>query len=59
MAEVYSLGRRRWFHYDDRSVTCVSEHDVLGDRHQRNGFMFFYMRRDLCSQVAKVKSRAT
>ena len=30
--------------------------DVLGDRHQRNGYIFFYLHKDLCSQVVTAGS---
>ena len=51
VADVYSVGRGHW--YDDRSVSCVQESDVLGDGHQtaRNGYIFFYLHFGLCSQV--------
>ncbi|KAF0305222.1 Ubiquitin carboxyl-terminal hydrolase 37 [Amphibalanus amphitrite] len=29
VSDVYSVGRDRWFHYDDRRVSCVDETDVL------------------------------
>ena len=56
VSDVYSVGRDRWFHYDDRRVSCVEEADVLGEGHQRNGYVFFYLHKDLCSQVASVKA---
>ena len=49
VSEVYNVGRSRWFHYDDRQVTCVEDTNVLGEGPQRNAYIFFYLRRDLCS----------
>ena len=40
---------------NDRRVSCVEEADVLGEGHQRNGYIF-YLHKDLCSQVASVKA---
>ena len=45
------MDRDRWFHYDDRRVSCVQEADVLGDGHQRNGYTLFYLQKDLCTAV--------
>ncbi|KAF0298908.1 Ubiquitin carboxyl-terminal hydrolase 37 [Amphibalanus amphitrite] len=44
VADVYSVGRGHWFHYDDRSVSCVQESDVLGDNHQtaRNNYILLF-----------------
>ncbi|XP_037077703.1 ubiquitin carboxyl-terminal hydrolase 37-like [Pollicipes pollicipes] len=58
VSDVYSVGRDRWYHYDDRRVSCVDEADVLGDGHQRNGYIFFYMHKDLCSQVVSAEEGA-
>ena len=55
-SDVYSMERGSWFHYDDRRVSCVQEADVLGDGHQRNGSIFFYLHNDLCSQVVSAGS---
>ena len=55
VSDVYSVGRDRWFHYDDRRVTCVEEADVLSEGHQRNGYIF-YLHKDLCSQLASAKA---
>ncbi|KAF0307575.1 Ubiquitin carboxyl-terminal hydrolase 37 [Amphibalanus amphitrite] len=53
---IMSVGRDRWFHYDDRRVSCVDEADVLGEAgHQRNGYIFFYLHKDLCDQVVSVE----
>ncbi|KAF0303444.1 Ubiquitin carboxyl-terminal hydrolase 37 [Amphibalanus amphitrite] len=55
VSDVYSVDRDRWFHYDDRRVSCVDEADVLGEAgHQRNGYIFFYLHKDLCDQVVSV-----
>ncbi|KAF0306877.1 Ubiquitin carboxyl-terminal hydrolase 37 [Amphibalanus amphitrite] len=54
-SDVYSVGRDRWFHYDDRRVSCVDETDVLDNGPQRNGYIFFYLHKDLCSQVVSVE----
>ena len=48
--------RGSWFHYDDRRVSCVQEADVLGDGHQRTGYIFFYQHKDLCSQLVSAAS---
>ncbi|XP_043233927.1 ubiquitin carboxyl-terminal hydrolase 37-like [Amphibalanus amphitrite] len=52
----YGSATDRWFHYDDRRVSCVDEADVLGEAgHQRNGYIFFYLHKDLCDQVVSVE----
>ena len=56
VSDVYSVDRDSWFHYDDRRVSCVQEADVLEDGHQRDGYIFFYLHKDLCSQVASAGS---
>ena len=49
VADVYSVGRDRWYHYDDHRVSCAEEADVLGDdAHQSNGCIFMYLRQDMC-----------
>ena len=55
-SDVYSVEHDSWFRYDDRRVGCVQEADVLGDGHQRNGYIFFYLHNDLCSEVVSVGS---
>ena len=54
VSDMYSVDRDRWFHYDDRTVTvpCVDESDVLVNGPHRNGYIFLYLHKDLCSQVA-------
>ena len=51
VSDMYSVDRDRWFHYDDRRVTCVDESDVLVNGPHRNGYIFLYLHKDLCSQV--------
>ena len=58
VSDVYSVGRDRWFHYDDHRVSGVDEADVLGDGHQRNGYIFLYLHKDLCSQVVSAEASA-
>ena len=49
VSDLYSVGRDRWYHYDDQRVSCVDEADVLGDEdHQSNGYIFTYLRQDMC-----------
>ena len=57
MSDVYSVGRDRWCHYDDRRVSCVDEADVLGEGPQRNGYIFCLLKK-LCSQVVSMERRA-
>ena len=49
VSDVYSVGCDRWFHYDDMQVSCVEE--ALGEGQQRNGYIFFYLHKDLCRQA--------
>ena len=44
----------------DEMVTCVDESDVLVNGPHRNGYIFLYLHKDLCSQVvdAEANSRA-
>ncbi|KAJ4427961.1 hypothetical protein ANN_23974, partial [Periplaneta americana] len=45
VADVYSLGQQRWYHYDDEVVSHPSEEEVVGSARQRNGYVFCYMHR--------------
>ena len=51
VSDVYSVVRDRWFHYDDRRVSCVDEATVLGEGNPRSGYIFFYLHKELCSRV--------
>ena len=55
VSDVYSVDRDRWYHYDDCRVSCVDEAEVLGEGHQRNGYIFFYLHKDLCNQAVGVE----
>lgn len=55
VSDVYSVARQRWLHYDDRRVCDVTEDDVIGETHQRNGYIFFYMHKSVCAQVATIE----
>uniref|UniRef100_A0A6A7FZQ4 Ubiquitin carboxyl-terminal hydrolase 37-like n=1 Tax=Hirondellea gigas TaxID=1518452 RepID=A0A6A7FZQ4_9CRUS len=50
--DVLSDVAKEWLHYDDETVTPVTLSTVLGDYRQRNGYIFFYIHRDLLN-VAK------
>ena len=53
VSDVYSVGRDRWYHYDDQRVRCVDEANVLeDDANQSNGYIFMYLRQDMCRQVS-------
>ncbi|XP_069687938.1 ubiquitin carboxyl-terminal hydrolase 37-like isoform X2 [Periplaneta americana] len=51
VADVYSLGQQRWYHYDDEVVSHPSEEEVVGSARQRNGYVFCYMHRRLFNQL--------
>ncbi|KAF0295924.1 Ubiquitin carboxyl-terminal hydrolase 37 [Amphibalanus amphitrite] len=55
VSDVYSVDRDPWYHYDDRRVSCVDEAEVLGEGHQKNGYIFFYLHKDLCNQAVSVE----
>ncbi|KAF0289097.1 Inactive rhomboid protein 1 [Amphibalanus amphitrite] len=55
VSDVYSVGRNRWYHYNDSRVSCVDEANVLGEGHQRNGYIFFYLHKDLYNQVVSAE----
>ena len=52
MSDVYSVERDRWYRYDDRRVSCADEISMLGDDHERNGYVFMYMHNDAYMQYA-------
>ena len=51
VSDMYSVDRDQWFRYDDHRVSCVKEADVFGDGPQRDGYIFLYLQKDLCSLV--------
>ncbi|XP_043197182.1 ubiquitin carboxyl-terminal hydrolase 37-like [Amphibalanus amphitrite] len=55
VSDVYSVGRDRWYHYNDSRVSCVDEADIMGEGHQRNGYIFFYLHKDLYNQVVSAE----
>ncbi|KAF0290802.1 Ubiquitin carboxyl-terminal hydrolase 29 [Amphibalanus amphitrite] len=55
VSDVYSVGRDMWFHYDDQRVSCVGEAYVLNEGHQRDGYTFFYLHKELCSQIVRME----
>ncbi|XP_043219969.1 ubiquitin carboxyl-terminal hydrolase 37-like [Amphibalanus amphitrite] len=55
VSDVYSVGRDMWFHYDDQRVSCVDEAYVLNEGHQRDGYTFFYLHKELCSQIVRME----
>lgn len=57
VSDIYSEDRDSWFHYDDRCVRCVNEAEVLGERRQKNGYIFFYLHKNFCKQLTKVTEK--
>ena len=49
VSDVRSVSRDRWYHYDDSRVTCTAETAQMNEEHQKNGYIFFYLRTDICS----------
>ncbi|KAF2366322.1 Peptidase C19 ubiquitin carboxyl-terminal hydrolase [Trinorchestia longiramus] len=45
-----------WLHYDDECVTEVPISEVLGPSRQRNGYIFFYIHKDLLSASSQAVS---
>lgn len=43
VSDIYNCEEGSWFHYDDETVTKISESVVLADGRQKNGYIFFYV----------------
>ena len=50
VSDVYSVEKELWLRYDDSRVSCT-EDDILKDTHQRNGYISFYIHRDVFNLV--------
>ena len=49
VSDVFSDDQGRWYHYDDKQVSCIDEASSMQKRHQRNGYIFFYLQSNLRS----------
>ncbi|XP_042859733.1 ubiquitin carboxyl-terminal hydrolase 37-like isoform X2 [Penaeus japonicus] len=53
VSDIYNCEEGSWFHYDDETVTKISESVVLADGRQKNGYIFFYVHKDLFEKIEK------
>ena len=53
VSDVYNVKEDYWFHYDDATVTPITESVVTASGRQKNGYIFFYIYRDLFEQLQK------
>lgn len=53
VADVYNCEEESWFHYDDESVSKIPESVVLAEGRQKNGYIFFYMHKDVFQKIEK------
>ncbi|XP_037778752.1 LOW QUALITY PROTEIN: ubiquitin carboxyl-terminal hydrolase 37-like [Penaeus monodon] len=53
VSDIYNCEEGSWFHYDDETVTKISESVVLADGRQKNGYIFFYVHKDLFEKMEK------
>ncbi|KAK8736718.1 hypothetical protein OTU49_004614 [Cherax quadricarinatus] len=47
VADIYNCDEDNWFHYDDECVLRIPESVVCAEGRQKNGYIFFYMHKDL------------
>ena len=57
VSDVYNVKGDSWFHYDDETVTPITESVVTASGRQKNGYIFFYIYRDLFEQLQKSDER--
>ncbi|KAK7076772.1 hypothetical protein SK128_022077 [Halocaridina rubra] len=57
VSDVYNCDEDSWFHYDDESVARISESVVFAEGRQKNGYIFFYMHKDLFQQIKNKSKR--
>ncbi|CAL4173051.1 unnamed protein product, partial [Meganyctiphanes norvegica] len=53
VSDVYNVKEDSWFHYDDETVTPITESVVTAGGRQKNGYIFFYVHRDFFEQLQK------
>lgn len=56
VADVYNCEEKSWFHYDDESVSRIPESVVLAEGRQKNGYIFFYVHKDIFQEIEKKAS---
>ncbi|KAB7505017.1 Ubiquitin carboxyl-terminal hydrolase 37 [Armadillidium nasatum] len=56
VSDVLKCDEDKWYHYDDENVTCLSESVIGGEGRQKNGYIFFYIHRDIYNDMKKLKS---
>lgn len=57
VSDVYNCDEESWFHYDDESVAKISESVVFAEGRQKNGYIFFYMHKDLMHKIRNKNKR--
>ncbi|XP_068231534.1 ubiquitin carboxyl-terminal hydrolase 37-like [Palaemon carinicauda] len=57
VSDVYNCEEESWFHYDDESVAKIAESVVFAEGRQKNGYIFFYMHKDLMQKVKNKNKR--
>lgn len=57
VSDVYNAEEKSWFHYDDEAVTPITESVVTASGRQKNGYIFFYIHRDLFEQMEKSEGK--
>lgn len=57
VSDVYNCDEDSWFHYDDESVAKISESVVFAEGRQKNGYIFFYMHKDLFQKIKNKDKR--
>ncbi|KAL7646244.1 UNVERIFIED_CONTAM: hypothetical protein RMT77_003153 [Armadillidium vulgare] len=56
VSDVLKCDEDKWYHYDDENVTSLSESVIGGEGRQKNGYIFFYIHRDIYNDMKKLKS---
>ncbi|XP_042215439.1 ubiquitin carboxyl-terminal hydrolase 37-like [Homarus americanus] len=56
VADVFNCEEDSWFHYDDECVVKIPETVVFAEGRQKNGYIFFYMHKDLFKKMEKKTS---
>ncbi|XP_071519478.1 ubiquitin carboxyl-terminal hydrolase 37-like isoform X3 [Panulirus ornatus] len=58
VADIYNCEEDSWFHYDDECIAQIPESVVFAEGRQKNGYIFFYMHKDLFQKMEK-KSKSS
>ncbi|KAK4319167.1 hypothetical protein Pmani_009869 [Petrolisthes manimaculis] len=57
VADVYNAEEDTWLHYDDECVSKISESVVFAEGRQKNGYIFFYIHKNVLNKITEKSSQ--